>query len=266
MTGLALYGRYLAVSFRGNMQYRATVVLQSLGAFLVTIVEFIGIWALFDRFGQLRGWRLPEVALFYGIVSIAWSVCDTLGRGFDVFHTLVKAGEFDRLLVRPRSTVLQLLGHELRLRRMGRLIQGALVLGYAISALDIDWSAARVLLLVVSILGTVCVFLGLLVMQATMAFWTTDAVEVWNAFTYGGVTMSQYPMPIYRTWFRELFTYVIPLAAVCYLPGVAILGIPDPLGTPVVAQWLAPLAGPVFLAIALGVWRIGVRHHRSTGS
>jgi len=29
---------------------------------------------------------------------------------------------------------------------------------------------------------------------------------------------------------------------------------------------IAPLVGPVFLALCLQVWRIGVRHYRSTGS
>jgi ABC-2 type transport system permease protein len=45
--------------------------------------------------------------------------------------------------------------------------------------------------------------------------------------------MSQYPLEIYRPWFRRFFLFVIPLGCVSYLPGVAILGRPDPLGTPV---------------------------------
>ena len=32
------------------------------------------------------------------------------------------------------------------------------------------------------------------------------------------------------------------------------------------SHWLAPLAGPAFLAVALWLWRFGVRRYRSTGS
>ncbi len=266
MNGVRLYLRYAGVSVRSQLQYRASTIMQSIGAFLITGVDMLGIWALFDRFGHVRGWTLPEIALFYGMISISWALCDALGRGFDVFGTMVKAGDVDRLLLRPRSTVLQLLGHELTIRRVGRLAQGAAVLGYALASLDLAWSAPKVLLLAGAIACAVCAFLGLLVLQATSAFWTTEALEVWNAFTYGGLTMSQYPLPIYRAWFRRLFTYAIPLGCVSYLPGVAILGRPDPLGTPVWVQWLAPLAGPAFLLLSLAVWRIGVRHYRSTGS
>ena len=266
MNALPLYGRYLAVSIRSQLQYRASTIMQTIGAFMITAIEFLGILALFDRFGQIRGWQLPEVALFYGMISIAWAICDAMGRGFEVMGQIVKAGDFDRVLLRPRSTVLQMLGYELTVRRIGRLAQGVAVLTYAIIALDVDWTAARVLLLVFAIAGTICVFMGLVVMQATSAFWTTETMEVWNAFTYGGVTMAQYPLSIYRGWFRRLFMFAIPLGTANYLPGIAILGREDPLGTPVVVQWLAPLAGPAFLAIALLLWRWGVRHYRSTGS
>jgi ABC-2 type transport system permease protein len=263
---IALYVHYAKLSIRGQLQYRASAATGALGVLAITAVEFAAVWALFDRFRQLRGWTLPEVALFYGMISITWALCDTTGRGFDKFGTLVKSGDFDRLLLRPRSTVLQVLAHEARLREAGRLLQGAAVLGYAFAAGDIDWTLARVALLVGSIACGVCAFLGLLILQATSTFWTVESLEVWSAFTHGGVTMSQYPLSIYRSWFRGLFTYIIPLACVNYYPGVAILGRPDPLGTPAIVAWIAPLAGPVFLIASLQVWRIGVRHYRSTGS
>lgn len=261
MNALRLYRRYAAVSIRSQLQYRASVIINALGIFAQTAVEFVAIWSLFQRFGQIRGWTLPEIALFYGIISITWALTDALGRGFDVFATMVKQGDFDRLLLRPRSTVLQLLGHELTVRRVGRLAQGCLVLAYAIGGGEIAWTVPRVLLLAAAIASGMCIFLGLLVLQATSAFWTTESLEVWNAFTYGGVTLSQYPLAIYRSWMRALFTFAIPLACASYFPALVILGRSDRL-----VHWLAPLGGPAFLALAFGVWRIGVRHYRSTGS
>lgn len=263
---LRLYRRLIAASLRGQMQYRAAVAMSTLGALLITTSEFVALWALFDRFGQVAGWRLPEVALFYGMISVTYALCDAMSRGFDQFAQTVKSGDFDRLLLRPRSTVLQLLGHELTVRRAGRLVQGVVVLGYAFHAGHIAWTPGRVALLAMSIVCGICVFLGILVLQATSAFWTVESLEVWNAFTYGGVTMSQYPQAIYRDWFRALFTYVFPVGCVVYLPGLVILGREDALGAPPLVGWLAPLAGPVFLALCLQVWRIGVRHYRSTGS
>jgi ABC-2 type transport system permease protein len=221
---------------------------------------------LFDRFGALGEWSLPEAALFYGMVSVTFAISDAFGRGFDLFGNMVKAGDFDRVLLRPRATVLQLLGQELRMSRAGRLLQGAAVLGWAISALDFThpvWSAG---LLVFAAAGGICLFTGLVILQAASAFWTTESLEVWNAFTYGGVLMSQYPLTIYRPWFRQIFTYVIPLACVSYFPIAAALEKTDPPGSSTVFQTLAPLAGVAFLIFSLQIWKIGVRRYRSTGS
>ena len=266
MNAIRLYGRYASISLRGQMEYRASFLMQTTGQFLVTGTEFLGIWALFSRFGQIRGWTLGEVAFFYGLISITWSIADAICRGFDVFGTTVKNGDFDRILLRPRSTILQLFGYELTLRRMGRLTQGLAVLVFAIVTLDIVWSAPRIMLLVLAVAGGVCLFVGLLILEATSAFWTTESLEVWNAFTYGGVTMSQYPLEIYRPWFRRFFLVAIPLGCINYLPGVAILGRPDPLGTPPLVQWAAPLVGPIFMIVCLQIWKLGVRHYQSTGS
>src|SRR5918999_162180 len=141
MNGARLYGRYVAASLRAQMQYPASFIATSIGAFAATVIDFIGIWALFARFRQIEAWRFEEVALFYGVVSVSFAIADAITRGFDVFgERFVKTGDFDRLLVRPRSTVLQLLGYELRATRIGRLAQGMLAWGVAVDLFAIDFT------------------------------------------------------------------------------------------------------------------------------
>jgi ABC-2 type transport system permease protein len=262
-----LYWRYLGVAIRSQMQYRWSFVLLSVGAFVVNVVEFVGIWALFNRFGMIRGWRLPEIALLYGMVNVSFSVADAFARGFDVLDRIIRSGDFDRLLLRPRSLVVQVAGREFAAFRIGRLMQGLLILVWAARVLGIRWTPATAAFLPAAILAGSCLFAGLFVLQATLAFWTVESLEVANVFTYGGVFAGQYPLSIYRGWFRRLFTFVIPLAAVNYFPALAILGRRDEaLGCPAWFGWVAPLAGILFLAVTLRVWRFGVAHYRSTGS
>jgi ABC-2 type transport system permease protein len=264
---LALYVRYVAIAMRGQLQYRASLAMTAFGQLLLTGIDFLGIWALFDRFGSLSGWTLAQVALIYGMADITFALSEALFRGFDQVAPLIRSGEFDRILLRPRSTVLQLMGKELTLTRSGRLLQGTAILVWASQSGAIDWSGAKVALLVAAIACGVCVFAGIIVLQATSAFWTIEALEVWSAFTYGGNYAAQYPLPIYRPWFRRFFIAVLPIGCVGYFPALAILGVPDPLGSPPLFQWLAPLAGPAFLFLALQVWkRIGLRRYQSTGS
>lgn len=264
---LWLYGRLVSQSIRAQLQYRLSFTLTAFGGFVTSVVEAVGIWALFERFGSLGQWTLPQVAFLYGLVNCAFPISEALARGFDVFgKEFVKTGNFDRLLLRPRSTVLQLAGHEFQLQRIGRLSQGLAVLAWAIWVLDIDWNIGKVLLLLFTLISGVVFFYALFIFQATISFWTTESLEMMNTLTYGGVETAQYPLAIYRGWFRGFFTYVVPLGCISYFPSLAILGIVDPLGSSLIFQVCAPLAGYGFFAVALLGWSLGIRHYTSTGS
>lgn len=264
---MALFFQLLAASVRGQARYPVSALMLTLSQFLVTGIEVIAVWALFNRFGEVQGWRFGEVALFYGLVNIMFAVADALGRGFDTLGTeFLRTGAFDRLLLRPRPLALQLMGHDVRISRLGRLLQGALVVAFATAEAGIAWTPATTALALLAVAGGAALFLGILVLQSTLSFWTVESLEIANVLTYGGVEAGQYPLAIYERWFRWVLTFAVPLAAVAYYPALVVLGKADPLGAPAWVGWWSPLAGFVFLGLSFAAWRIGVRHYTSTGS
>ena len=267
MGPLSLFGRLVAASLRGQARYPVSALMLTAGQLLATGVEVVAVWALFERFGDVQGWRLGEVALFYGLVNIMFALADALGRGFDVLGTeFLRTGAFDRLLLRPRALALQLMAHDVRLSRLGRLLQGLLVVAFATAHAGIAWTPATVGLALFAVTGGAALFLGILVLQGTLSFWTVESLEIANVFTYGGVEAAQYPLAIYERWFRSVLTFAVPLAAVAYYPALALLGKADPLGAPGWVGWISPLAGFVFLGLSFAAWHVGVRRYTSTGS
>jgi ABC-2 type transport system permease protein len=267
MGGLALYGRLVAASIRAQFSYPGTLALMSAGQFLVTVIEFLGVWALFRRFGHIGGWRLGEVALFYGYVSVTFSIADAVTRGFDVFGSaFVKTGAFDRVLLRPRAATLQLLGYELRLTRVGRFAQGAAVFAWGATTTHLTLSVPGAAILLFGLAGGVTLFSGLLVLQATLSFWTVESLEAVNILTYGGEAAAEYPLNVYAGWFRGFLLYGVPIGCVTYLPMLAAMGRADPLGSPAWLGSISPAAGFVFLGASLFTWRFGIRRYASAGA
>ncbi|KAI3599365.1 Efflux ABC transporter, permease protein [Cupriavidus necator H850] len=267
MGSLALFVRLAMASLSSQARYPASALMLTLGQFLATGIEVIAVWALFDRFGDVQGWRIGEVALFYGLVNCMFAIADAIGRGFDVLGTtFLRTGEFDRLLLRPRPLALQLMGHDVRISRLGRLLQGLMVLAFATVQVGIAWTPASIAIALFAVAGGVALFLGILVLQGTLSFWTIESLEIANVLTYGGVQATQYPVALYARWFRYVLTFAVPLACVAYYPALAILGKPDPIGAPTWTGLVSPLTGFVFLLAAIGAWRIGLRHYTSTGS
>jgi ABC-2 type transport system permease protein len=245
------------------MQYRASFWLMTLGQIFIPFTVFAGLYILFERFGQIKGWAFPEVALIFAVIHMAFAVTECFARGFDLFSSLVVNGDFDRLLVRPRSTIVQVLGSKFEFTRFGKLLQSIIVLMWAVSSIEMHWTALRIIALLLMIPSGVFIFTGIFMLAASMCFWTVQGLEVANIFTDGGREMAQYPLNIYQKWVSRFFTFVIPFGCVNYFPLLFILDRTD--GNSLLYA-LAPLAGYLFIVPCLLVWRLGIRHYRSTGS
>lgn len=263
---LAIAGRLLAARLRGDMQYRASFLIQLAGNTAIHVAELAAIVILFANFGSLGGWSVGEVAFLYGLSCVSFGVAHTLTAGFASFSTLVVRGGFDRMLVRPLGTMLQVLASDLQLRRLGESLQGVAALLFAVRLVEIDWTLGRLLYLPVVLLSGVLLYGALFACEAALCFWTTEGTEAVNAFTYGGSDLAQYPLHIFDEWLRRFVLFVVPIGFVGYLPALYLLDKPDPLGLPPVASFLAPAAALLFAAATAGIWRVGVRRYRSTGT
>ncbi|MDF2658110.1 MAG: rane protein [Paenibacillus sp.] len=260
---MKLYFKYMVILFKSQMQYRASFWMLTVGQCLTPFMMFAGLYFLFERFGQLKGWTFFEVAMIFAVTHIAFAISECFARGFDTFSSLVAGGDFDRLLVRPRSTVVQVMGSKFEFTRVGRLTQSLIVLIWAIVSLPVDWTAWKIVTLILMIACGVLVFTGIFILAATLCFWTIQGLEVANIFTDGGREMAQYPLNIYEKWVSRFFTFVIPFACINYLPMLYILGKTE--GSDLLYM-ISPLAGVVFIIPCLLVWHFGVKHYRSTGS
>jgi ABC-2 type transport system permease protein len=260
-----LWSRLIGAQLRGQLQYRLSLTLDFVGSGLIAFVDFVAVLVIFHNVPRLNTWSVHEVAFLYALTSISFALTDMLIGHLDVFPQLVRTGNFDILLVRPRSTLLQLFGSDFAVRRAAKALQGAAVLVYAVSALEVHWTLGRVLLALASIPAGMVIFGSIWVIGACLAFWTTDGGEFVNAFTYGGNFMAQYPIDIYSAWLRRFLAYIVPLAFVCYFPALFVLGKHDPLGLPRFFQFASPAVAAVAACAAGVVWRFAVRRYRSAG-
>ena len=265
---LGTYRRLLSVQIRSQMQYRASFLVDLIATALITLLEFASIALIFDRFGNIQGWSLGEVAFLYGLVETAFGLMDMVFSGFDPQHfgRQVRLGAFDQLLLRPIKITIQVLGSDFVLRRLGKIILGIAIFVWALNNTAIHWTLGKVLYLPLVVFGMVAFFGGLFIAGATITFWTIESIEAVNVFTYGGQMMVSYPMHIYQNWLRQFFTFVLPAIFLNYYPALFFLDKPDPYLYPSLVRFIAPLVGAFVLAVALGFWRFGLRHYQSTGT
>ena len=262
---LLVWRRLVGAQVRSQLQYRLSFALDLVGTFWISFIDFLVVLVIFRNVPRLATWSVHEVAFLYALSSITFAATDMVIGHLDQFPQKIRDGNFDILLVRPRGTLFQVTASDFTLRRVARILQGAIVLVYALQTLTIHWTPLRVLLLVASLPSAAVIFSSIWVVGACLSFWTTDGGEFTNAFTYGGTSMAQYPFDVYGAWLRRLLGFVVPLAFVCYFPALYILGKPDPLGLPRFLDFCSPAVAAAAACVAGFVWRFAVRHYRSAG-
>ncbi|MEU3721841.1 ABC transporter permease [Streptomyces sp. NPDC031705] len=264
--GLRGYGLIVMMWVRSTMTYRTSFLLATVANAAIALLDFVAVAIMFSHVDALGGFTLPEIALLYGSCSASLALADLFLGNTDRIGARIRDGSLDTMLVRPVPVLAQVAADRFALRRLGRIVQALGVLCWALSVLDVDWTAGKVLLVPVMVLAGAGIFGAVLVAGAAFQFVAGDAAEVQNSFTYGGCAMLQYPPTVFARDLLRGVTFVVPLAFVNWLPALYVLGRPDPLGLPGWAAFLSPLvAFAVFLPASLA-WRAGVRSYRSTGS
>ena len=258
---MRLYIKYASIILRSQMQYKASFVMTSIGQFLTAFTTFLGMYFMFSRFNSVDGFSFSEVLLCYAVILTAFSLAECFVRGFDAFSGIISNGEFDRIMVRPRNEILQVLASRIEFSRIGRLLQAIAIFIYAIPTSGVIWSSDKILTVILMIIGGFLVFSGLFIIYASVCFFTIEGLEFMNIFTDGGRELGKYPLSVYGEGIMKFFTYIIPITLFQYYPLLYLIGRTDNK-----FYMILPLVGIPFLIPCLMFWKFGVRHYKSTGS
>ncbi|WP_175408550.1 ABC transporter permease [Streptomyces sp. TRM64462] len=252
---------------RSTMTYRFSFAMTLLSNFTATFFDFVVILLMFTHVRGLGGFSFAEVAFLYGTTSTAFGLADLALGQVGRLGRRVRDGTLDTLLVRPVPVLAQVAADRFALRRLGRVLQGLLVLVWSLVLLDgVDWTPLKIAMIPLTALTGGVLFGSLMLLGAAFQFWAQDGAEVTNSFTYGGNTLLQYPPTIFAGELVRGVVYVVPLAFVNWVPALYVLGRDAPAGLPSWAAFLSPLVAAGVAGVAGLAWRAGLRSYRSTGS
>lgn len=243
------------------MQYKVSFLLTALGRFLVAFNGVLAIFFLFSGFTDIKGYTYGEVLLCFSLIQLSFYLSEMVGCGFAAFSGCVKRGEFDRMLVRPRSLILQVMSSRFDLGRGGMILSALIMLAMGISECTIEWNAARILTVFLMVIGGTFLFVGLFMVGATICFFSIEDSGAINVLTYGAKEHGKYPIDVYGKGITRFCTYIIPYTLVQYYPLQYVLGRTQ--------NWwymFCPFGVVFFLAVCYGFWRFGVSRYASAGS
>lgn len=258
---IIIYSKYASICIKSAMQYKLSFILMIFARFMMSFCDFLAIAFLFSGFDELKGYTYSDILLCFAIIHISFVLGELFGNGFQVFSGTVKRGEFDRMLLRPCSLILQIMGTKFEIVRTGPLITAIITLYIGIKNSNIQWNLLTIWTLIAMIICGMLLFIGLFMLGASFCFYSIEDTSLLNVLTYGAKSHGKYPIDIYGQGIMRFCTYVIPYTLIQYYPLQYLLG--------KTTKWqyaFYPLGVLLFLAICCLIWRIGVKNYKSCGS
>jgi ABC-2 type transport system permease protein len=217
---------------------------------------------LFRKAPQLAGWRFEELLFLWGFTLIPYGIFNVISMNlYDFGNNYIIEGKFDRVLLRPVSSLFQVLFETFRIESLHEIATGLFCMWWASRELGLHWTIAKIAMLTFYGLCAGVIYVSIFLLLSTVSFWFEDRIgvhpPVWNVIAFG-----RWPLSIYSAAVQFFLCWIIPFGLASFYPSARLLG------RAVTPQYLpfVPIVAAVFLTIAISVWNFGTRHYASTGS
>jgi len=257
-----IYIKYLRMHLLSGIEYKGWW-LMLLQVLIVVVTDPISTILLFSRFGSIGVWTVERIILVYALAVASFGLAESFCRGFDYFPWhMLRTGNFDRLLLRPRSLFTQVAASFFHIHRLIRAATGIGAAAWALGKLEVPLTALNIAVLAMALAGGFVMYCGVFVLTSGLAFFTIKGLDWINILTNASYQITRCPEPYMPRSLKNIFTFLLPVLLVSFYPASTVCG----WGYPPWLGFLPLPAGLLFMGLALIFWRIGVRHYKSTGS
>lgn len=261
---IRVYSAYFVQFLMARLEYRMDFAFNIVAQLVMTASGLLFIYFLLDgeTIPEIQGWTRPEVMFIYGYSMISMAIFMTFAPNLYQFgDRYIIQGQFDRVLLRPLSSVCQVLFESFNLESIGSLLAGIGVIVLTASELDMTFTAADYAWLLVSGISGGVILIAVFVVIASLSFHFEDRLGI-GAPVFSLITFGRYPIPIFNSVIQFILKWVVPFAFVAFYPATHFF---DREGFEVLC-YFTPAMAIITSGVACFAWRFGVSRYASTGN
>ncbi len=225
------------------------------------------VWAflLAERFGGIGAWTKLQIVFLLGLALLVRGVIDVaFGMNMSFPSRRIGRGQLDHMLLMPQPLWLTIACDGFTpFSGSGQLFAGAAVLAYAAHGLALPVNATWLALLALHLAAAGAIVLSFAYLWGSLAFVAPRGAEEINSETMRLLEqLKPFPLDGVGGALTASLLSVVPAGFLAWLPSRVLLGL-ERSNAALVAT---PLAALGFVALAIFVFRRGMRRYARTGS
>jgi ABC-2 type transport system permease protein len=256
-----LYFRCLGQQMKAIMAYEANFIVLMFSAVLVQLAGLAFIWAIFQRIPDVNGWTFWQVVMMSALIFVTEGVGSLFFEGTWRLSYLVYTGQFDQMLVRPISPIVQVLAGAVGFNGLGNIVTGFVLIGIAMANVPVQWTPGRVLMLVILLVSAATIRVAINLASAASTFWIRSPWSMVPMFVHQLGDFAKYPITIYSVAVQALIVVAVPFAFVSFFPTAFVFGVE----AWSLAGLLTPLVAIYAVVMAVWIFRVGLNRYESSG-
>lgn len=257
-----IFGHYFMQFVKARLAYRVDFLVDTMAVSFALAVQLAVLGVLFSKVESLKGWSYHQVLFIYGFSLVPLGIFNLTSVNLYRFSDrFIIQGHFDRVLMRPVSTLGQVLFEQFNVSGLNEIVIGTAVMVY--SGLKMDYQPDLWDVFAVLVLGPSAslVYTGVFLTLTAVSFWHEDRMGIAPP-VYNMIRFARYPITIFGTAVRFFLTFILPFAWVAFYPATWFLGSPEFSRLAL----LTPVVGGAVMGGSVLVWQAGVKNYSSTGS
>ncbi len=253
-----IWKKTIILVFEMSMTYKVGFFILLLSLFLGDLIIPIVSVIIYAISEGIPNWTLAEFILFQGTLILVMGIWHTLFASLlGETISLVQEGTFDKILLRPFSSLGFLTANSFEFDGLAEVAAGLFIIGWALIQLEL-FSFMLLPYFLIIILAVLFEY-ALTIIASSLAFVFT---KTWRLFELITIVekFSRYPLDIYTVSMKFLLTFMVPAAIASYYPASILLG-KQPLLT--VAWITIPVV--IFFIFSLWLWNFLLKRYTSAG-
>lgn len=248
----------LKLAFAENMAYRSSFFISMAIMFVSEFFFPVVTLVIYNTGASFPGWTLYELLMVQGTFILAKGIAFPLFIGL-FFHVmwLVRSGNLDIFLLRPRPLLFSLIITSFNIHDMSKFLSGIVIILFAAAHLPAFGILRWVWFLLLLFLSVALIFSFIVLMVVyTMRFIGSDKVlGLIDPITQYGL----YPRDIYNKPVKIIVTNIIPVAMIGFFPASILLGKNSD------GFFIAVIATLLFMAASIILWVRSSKKYTSAG-
>lgn len=263
---MRLYLELIKVHIKSAIQYKLSFFTEVLGVLLGYIGNMVIYYIMFRNFNELNGWTFWETMFVYTYAMVCMNTSNVFFSHFCLVDSEIINGSFDKYLLRPIGNFKYYFMSKINVSQFSTLPVSIVLFVMVSMKANIEINVFNIFIMVVSMLGSVLVNSGCLVLVGAVAFWTKKSQELYDSILWPAQYLTFLPLTIFPAIIKVSFTYILPLAFISYYPASIFLKRNSGAGIVSYYGYLTCLVGAVFFLITYWIWTRGIKHYEGSGS